>query len=170
MHADGLLSGHWTVMRLTFAPSAVRTPRTRTFTPLLTMPMSAVSMRVTAIPGLRIEPVAPGMEDGHLGELRLPHAIGGRDAAPYRAVLNKLGSGWAAILFPLIGHFSLQSRSPVEVFATALSEFFQRIVLAVEFAQRRADASVDWSRIPRGISTSSRRDLRSGGQGSPSLH
>jgi hypothetical protein len=39
------------------------------------------------------------------------------------------------------------------VFATALSKFFPRIVLAVELEKRSADASVDWSRIPRGIST-----------------
>jgi hypothetical protein len=73
-------------------------------------------------------------------------------AAPYRAVLQKVGSAWAAALFPLIGHFSLQSPSPVEVFATALSDWFERVVYAVEFAKRRADPSVDWRRIPRGIS------------------
>ena len=46
-------------MRLMLAPSAVRTPRTRTFIPLLTRAMSAVSMRVTGTPGSRIRSDSP---------------------------------------------------------------------------------------------------------------
>ena len=50
-------------MRLTLAPSAVRTPRTRTFTPLLAATlMSAVGMHMTGIPGIwRIQSKLAGL-------------------------------------------------------------------------------------------------------------
>src|SRR4051794_12906019 len=50
---------YWTVIRLTLAPSALRTPCTRTFTPSFTRLLSAVSMRVTGTPGSTMSSDSP---------------------------------------------------------------------------------------------------------------
>jgi hypothetical protein len=47
-------------------------------------------------------------------------------AEPYRFVLQRIGSVQTVILFPLVGHFALQSRSPVEVFTMAVHELIGR--------------------------------------------
>lgn len=42
-------------------------------------------------------------------------------AEPYRLALQTLSSQHAVILFPLVGHFALQSRSPIDVFVDTIS-------------------------------------------------
>jgi hypothetical protein len=69
-----------------------------------------------------------------LPSYREPKSYSGRDfdslvsseegyTRPYLAIVNRLGSFAAAIFFPLLAHFSLQTRQPATVFKIALTYF-----------------------------------------------
>ncbi len=64
-------------------------------------------------------------------------------AEPYRLALKRWGSNSAVILFPLVGHFALQTPKPVEVFA----EVIDRAVDLFRLEERRFSIHEVWREV-----------------------